>query len=277
MVVVDRFSKMAHFIACKKTSDALGVARLFFREIIRLHGLPRSITSDRDVKFVSHFWRELWKQLQTEIKLSSAYHPQTDGQTEVVNSTLGNMLRCLVQDNPKKWDDILSQAEFAYNSMPNRSTGMCPFNIVYTKPPNHVVDIAVLPKCYNPAATKLTGDFKAVLDKVRKTLQASNDSYKLKADEHRRAKAFQQGELVMAKFRKERFPTGTYSKLSPRKFGPFAIKHKISDNAYVLDLPPDILTSATFNVADLSPYYPADSAIIEVDSSDTNSSEVEGD
>ncbi|PKU78776.1 hypothetical protein MA16_Dca000119 [Dendrobium catenatum] len=275
MVVVDKFSKMAHFIACKKTSDALGVAHLFFREIVRLHGLPRSIMSNRDVKFVSHFWRELWKQLQTVIKLSSAYHPQTDGQTEVVNRTLGNMLRCLVQGNPKKWDEALSQAEFAYNSMPNRSTGMCPFNIVYTKPPNHLVDITVLPRCHNAAATKLAGDFKTMLDTVRDKLQASNDSYKQATDVHRCSKSFQLGELVMVRLRKERFPAGTYSKLSPRKIGPVAIKHKISGNqAYVVDLPPDILTSATFNVADISQYHPMDRAATEIESSEKNSSGV---
>ncbi|PKU76854.1 hypothetical protein MA16_Dca001460 [Dendrobium catenatum] len=270
MVVVNRFSKMAHFIACKKTSDALSIARLFFREIVRLHGLPRSITSDRDVKFIGHFWRELWKQLQTELKLSSAYHPQTDGQTEVVNRTLGNMLRCLVQDNPKKWDEVLSQAEFAYNSMPNRSSGMCPFNIVYTKSPNHIVDITVLPKCHNSVATKMASDFKDMLENVRRSLEVANESYKQAADAHRRFRTFQPGDLVMVRLRKERHQTGTYSKLAPRKLGPVAIKHKISDNAYVVELPPDVLTSATFNVADISPYYPPDSAITEIDSSDMN-------
>ncbi|PKU63286.1 RNA-directed DNA polymerase [Dendrobium catenatum] len=267
MVVVDRFSKMAHFLACKKTYDALNIAMLFFKEVVRLHGLPRSITSDRDVKFVSHFWRELWKRLRTEIKLSSAYHPQTDGQTEVVNRSLGSMLRCIAHEHPKQWDDYLGQAEFAYNSMSNRSTGQCPFSIVYTKIPNHIVDIAILPKCRSKTAADTTEQYTKMLEDVRSKLSASNAGYKESADQHRRERIFEPGEVVMVRLRKERFQLGTYSKLSPRRIGPVPILRRINDNAYVVELPPGFLTPATFNVADIIAYKSTDTGVAQIHSS----------
>ena len=98
---------MAHFIACKKTSDAVNVAQLYFREVYRLHGLPQSIVSDCDVRFLSHFWRYFWRLANTTLNFSSAYHPQTDGQIEVVNRSLGNLLQSLVSDHLKSWDQRL--------------------------------------------------------------------------------------------------------------------------------------------------------------------------
>jgi hypothetical protein len=123
-LLVDRFSKMAHFIPCQKTNGATHITNLFFKEVIRLHGLPRSIVSDQDTKLVGHFWRNLWKKLGTNLSFSSSYHPQMDGQTEAVNRSLGDLLRSLVTEHHSQWDNILPQVEFAYNNSVNRSMGI---------------------------------------------------------------------------------------------------------------------------------------------------------
>jgi hypothetical protein len=140
-VLVDRFSKMAHFIPCHKTSDVMHIANLFFKEVIQLHGLPKSIVSDRDTKSIGNFWRTLWKKLGTNLAFSSSYHPQTDGQTEVVNRSLGDLLRSLVTKHHSSWDNILPQAEFAYNDSVNRSTGKSPFQVVYGMQPRGVSEL----------------------------------------------------------------------------------------------------------------------------------------
>uniref|UniRef100_A0A2N9HIB0 Reverse transcriptase n=1 Tax=Fagus sylvatica TaxID=28930 RepID=A0A2N9HIB0_FAGSY len=144
-VVVDRFSKMTHFIPCHKTDDATNIADLFFREIVRLHGVPRSIVSDRDVKFLSYFWKVLWGKLGTKLLFSTTCHPQTDGQTEVVNRTLTQLLRTVVHKNLKTWEDCLPFIEFAYNRAMHTTTSYSPFEIVYGFNPLTPLDLMPLP------------------------------------------------------------------------------------------------------------------------------------
>jgi hypothetical protein len=112
---MEKAQKMTHFVPCNKTLDASHAAELYFREIVKLHGIPKTITSDLDSKFVGHFWRTLWRELGTMLQFNSEYHPQKDGQTEVVNRSLGNLLRSFVAKNIRQWDLLLAQAEFAYN------------------------------------------------------------------------------------------------------------------------------------------------------------------
>jgi transposase InsO family protein len=115
LVVLDRFSKMAHFIPCHKTDDASHIADLFFWKIICLHGVPNTIVSDHDTKFLSHLWRTLWAKLGTKILFSTTCHPQTNGQTEVVNRIMSTMLRVVLKKNIKMWEECLPHVEFAYN------------------------------------------------------------------------------------------------------------------------------------------------------------------
>lgn len=183
-VVVDRFSKMVHFIPCKRTTDDVRVAQLFFAEIYRLHGLPTSIVSDRDTRFLSHFWRSLWKKLNTSLDMSTAYHPQSDGQTEVVNRSLGNMLRALVGENIRAWESRLCQAEFAHNHAVNRSSGYSPFQVVYGMVPRCPLDLAPLPdpKRLHGKAVDFITSLQQVHQTVSQALASSAAKYKARAD-----------------------------------------------------------------------------------------------
>ena len=98
---------MAHFLPCTNTFDASKIAKLYFDKIVKLYGLPKTIVSDRDVRFMSYFWKTLWHLVGIKLKFSTAFHPQTDGQTEVLNRSLGNLLRCLVGEANRNWDLIL--------------------------------------------------------------------------------------------------------------------------------------------------------------------------
>ena len=129
-VVVDRFSKMAHFIQCHKTDDASHVADMFFKEVVRLHGMPRTIVSYKNAKFLSYSWKTLWCKLGTKLFFSTTCHPQTDGQTEAVNRTLSTLLRAIIEKNIKTWEDYLPHVEFAYNHTIHFATKFLPFEIV---------------------------------------------------------------------------------------------------------------------------------------------------
>ncbi|GJT80769.1 reverse transcriptase [Tanacetum coccineum] len=217
MVVVDRFSKMAHFIACHTTYDAVQVANLYFKEIVRLHGIPRSMVSDRDVKFLSHFWVTLWRKMGTKLKFSTSSHPQTDGQTEVTNRTLGSLLRSLINTNLKQWEELLPQAEFAYNRAPNKTTGRSPFMVVYGLNPKTPLDLAVLDTStkFNQEASDRAADIKALHQLVHDKITKSNELIKYRRDKGRKHILFQPGDLVWVHFRKDRFQPSVVTSLAP--------------------------------------------------------------
>ena len=255
-VVVDRFSKMAHFIACHKTDDASHIANLFFKEIVRLHGMPKTIVSDRDAKFLSYFWKTLWAKLGTKLLFSTICHPQTDGQTEVVNRTLGQLLRAIIPKNLKSWDEILPHVEFAYNRTVHTSTRHSPFEIVYGFNPLTPLDLLPLPVSEH---VNLDGDKKAeyvrtLHEKVRQNIEKRNQQVANQRNKGRTKVVFEPGDWVWLHLRRERFPKQRHSKLQPRGDGPFQVVARVNDNAYKLDLPGEYTVSATFNVSDLVPF-----------------------
>ncbi|KAK1579641.1 hypothetical protein QYE76_016619, partial [Lolium multiflorum] len=257
-VVVDRFSKMAHFIPCHKSDDASHIASLFFREVVRLHGVPASIVSDRDVKFMSYLWKSLMAKFGVKLLFSSSSHPQTDGQTEVVNRSLSTLLRTLVKTNLKSWEDCLPHAEFAYNRAKHSTTSRSPFMIVYGFEPPTALDILPLPlhERTNMDFDERTTAMKKLHEETRATIQEHVLRQATRLNAKKKERVFEEGDLVWIHLRKERFPQERNSKLKPRGDGPFKVLKRINNNAYVIDIPTSkYLVSNTFNVSDLSPYH----------------------
>jgi hypothetical protein len=135
LVVVDKFSKYSHFIPLHHPFTAAIVAQTFLHNVYKLHGLPTTIISDRDKVFTSQLWQELFKAIKVQLQMSSAYHPQTDGQTERFNQCLETFLCCFVHACPKQWSKWLSLAEFGYNTNYHSSLGHSPFEVLYGHPP----------------------------------------------------------------------------------------------------------------------------------------------
>ena len=136
LVVVDCLTKYGHFIPINHPYTAKSIAIIFFDHIHKLHGLPTTIVSDRDPVFISTFWSQLFQLLGTQLAHSSAYHPQSDGQTERLNQCLENFLRCVTADKPKQWARWLPMAEWWYNTTFHSSLQLTPFEAFYGyKPP----------------------------------------------------------------------------------------------------------------------------------------------
>lgn len=192
--------------------------------------------------------------------MSSAYHPQSDGQTEVTNRSLGDMLRCLVGTNIKSWDSVLCQAEFAHNHAVNRSTAFSPFRVVYGIVPRGPLDLGLLPDATRDhgEATDFVANVSHIHQQVHENLRLASAKYKETADRHRRDVKFNVGDMVWAVLTKERFPIREYNKLKARKTGPLEIIEKINANAYRVVLPAHIRCSDVFNVKHLVPFVPHD-------------------
>jgi translation initiation factor IF-1 len=244
---------MAHFIPSHKSKNASHVIDLFFTEIIHLHGVPNTIVSDRDAKFLSHFWRTLWFKLGMKLLFSTTCHPQTDGQTEDVNRTLSTMLRAVLKTNLKLWEECLPHIEFAYNRSVHSTTKVSPFQIVCGFNPRASIDLLPLPPsemtCFD---TSQRSEFILKMHETTKlNIEKMNEKYRIAASKGRKEVKLEPGDLVWLHLRKERFPELRKSKLMSRVAGPFKILAKINDNAYKLELPPEFGVSLSFNISDL--------------------------
>jgi len=181
MVVVDRLTKYAHFIGLSHPYTAKDVAAVLDQEVVRLHDFPAKILTDRDILFISNFWTNLFKQTGTKLHYTSAYHPQTDGQTKVVNQCLELYLRCFTSTKPKQWAKWLSWAELWFNTSYNVSSSTTPFRALYRRDPPVLVRDDTTPSNIEEL-NELIADRNAILDELKWFLHRAQERMKNQAN-----------------------------------------------------------------------------------------------
>lgn len=264
-VIVDRLTKTAHFIPGKSTYRVDRWAQLYIKEIVRLHGVPVSIVSDRDTRFTSQFWRSLQKALGTQLRFSTAFHPQTDGQTERLNQVLEDMLRACSLDFAGCWDEHLPLMEFAYNNSYQATIQMAPFEALYgrrCRTPVFWEEVGTQ-QLMGPELVQVTN---AAVQKIKQRILTAQSRQKSYADVRRRDLEFEVGDHVFLKVAPMRgvWRFGKKGKLSPRFIGPFEILDRVGAVAYRIALPPNLAAvHNVFHVSMLRKYTPDPTHVIE--------------
>ncbi|KAL5779345.1 hypothetical protein ACOSQ2_010082 [Xanthoceras sorbifolium] len=256
MVVIDRLSKYAHFLTLSHPFTAKMVAEKFIEVVIKLHRMPRSIISDRDLVFISRFWREFFKMSGTQLNMSSAYHPQTDGQSKVVNRCVKQYLRCFASQQPRKWTSFLPWAEYWYNTAYHASTGMTLFQALYGRLPPNISHYEVGSSTVNEVDQALLSR-DVILKQLKTNLHVVVNRMKQVADSKRRDVEYQVGDSVFLKlhpYRQQTVFKRAYQKLANRFCGPYLIEEKIEKVAYKLKLPDSSQVHPIFHVSFLKKY-----------------------
>nr|KYP74492.1 Retrotransposable element Tf2 [Cajanus cajan] len=255
-VTVDRLSKYAHFAPLKANFSSKKVAEVFLNTVVKLHGFPNSIVSDRDKVFTSSFWQHLLHLSGTTLKLSTAYHPQTDGQSEALNKCLEMYLRCFTHERPRDWIKFLPWAEFWYNTSFHHSAQMSPFKVVYGREPPTLLK-------YNhsnadpPSIQMMLQQRDRVIAELKVNLLKAQQKMKKYADQKRMHKEFQVGDLVLVKlqpYRQHSLALRKNQKLGLRYFGPFPIQERIGSVAYKLLLPDYAKLHPVFHISQLKQF-----------------------
>ena len=251
-VFVDRYTKMVHFAPCRKEVTAMEYARLFVDHVFRLHGLPEVIISDRDPRFTSKFWKGLFDLLGTDLRFSTAFHPQTDGQSERAIQTLENFLRPYVERDPQHWVKQLPLAEFAANNAVNAATGFSPF---FLNSGDHPILPTTILQGHGTsrveAVQQMVGRMKTALEEAQANLAHAQRRAQYQANKSRRDESYEVGDEVLLATRNLSIDQHLPSKIRRRWVGPFPVVRVISSVAYELSLPSGWKIHPVFHVSNL--------------------------
>jgi hypothetical protein len=253
-VYVDRLTKMVHFRPCSTKDSAVKAAQNLLDSVVKLHGVPLQIISDRDTKFTSAFWDELLRLMGSARAMSTAFHPQTDGQTERMNRVLENMLRHYVNAEQDNWDQALPLAEFAINNSWSETVQATPFFLNYGQNPN--TPASVLTGSTVPQAEGFVQAIQRQVKSAQKLMLSAQQRQKSYADRKRRELEFSVGDQVMLSTKHLKLKTPGCRKLMPLWAGPYSVSQKIGAVAYRLQLPPELTIHPVFHVSLLKPFYP---------------------
>ena len=237
-VVICRLSSMVHLIPVNTTTTATELSSIYIREVVRLHGLPASIVCDRDPKFTSKWWRELQRLLGTKLLMSTSFHPQTDGATERVNRSIGQILRAFISPDQKDWVKRLPVVEFAINSSISRTTGMAPFEINYGYMPRMMKELPATSRS-PPGVRTFAMDAVRNMAIAHDAIIAERVFQRHDANKRRRGEpTIKKGDLVYLSTKNLSMPKGRASKLVPKFVGPYKVlkSHPETSN-YDLELP----------------------------------------
>jgi hypothetical protein len=252
LVIVDRFSKLAHFVPCRKAMTTLELAILFIQEVVRLHGVPNDIITDRGPHFISQFWSALLSELRINRNLSSAYHPQTDGQTERTNQTLEQYLRIYVDYQQSNWVSCLPLAELTYNTTSHDAIRMTPMEATYGFTPILIPELELIPDTV-PSVTEWLSRISDNHILSRLQLNWTREQMKKIADTKRRDIKFKVGDMVFLN-RQNLTTQRPCRKLDWKRFGPFRIIEIINPVSYRLELPQSLRRiHNVFHISLLSP------------------------